>query len=261
MKEIRYFYSPDPTSGILPEDEAPHALKVLRLSIGDNIMIIDGKGNVYNCVITQASKSQCSFAIKDVQHVAPQWSRHINLAIAPTKNIDRIEWLVEKATEIGVDQIDFISCQFSERKIIKKERLEKIAISAAKQSHKFYKPTINELTSFKSYIETPFDGTRYIAHCYNDVDLRDTNASKRFLLSELLSTDTNMQVLIGPEGDFSIEEVKLAVKQGALPVTLGESRLRTETAGLVAVHLMQLAANKDLFTTPKNNKELHTFTF
>lgn len=249
MKEIRYFYSPEPQTGILPEDETSHALKVLRLSTGDSINIIDGKGNLYNCLITRTSKSQCCFEIEDVQHFAPQWNRRVNIAIAPTKNIDRIEWFVEKATEIGVDQIDFINCQFSERKIIKKERIEKIVISAVKQSHKFYKPIVNEIQDFKSFIQAPFDGTRCIAHCYDEADLQNTKADKEFMLSMLLKTDTNMQVLIGPEGDFSINEVNLALQKGAVPVTLGESRLRTETAGLVAVHLMQLAANKKLFTT------------
>ncbi len=242
MKELRYFYNATPEQGILPPEEASHILRVLRLKEGDKINIIDGKGNLHLCEITKTGKQECFYKINKTKHFEQQWKRHIHIVMAPTKNIDRTEWFTEKATEIGIDQIDFIDCRFSERHNLKTERIEKIVISAMKQSHKTYKPAITKMQSFKDVINAPFQGVRCIAHCYEDTDLPQSTQGKPFLLDVLTSSSEPMQVLVGPEGDFSLEEVSYAISKGFLPVSLGKSRLRTETAALVAVHLMQLAA-------------------
>ena len=166
----------------------------------------------------------------------PQWKGRVQLGIAPTKMLDRVEWMLEKATEIGVDEVSFLNCQFSERKLIKTTRLEKIVVSAVKQSHKAWKPVLNEIVSFKSFINQPHEGRKYIAHCYEEVP-------RTYLFDELRkpSDSEDAIVLIGPEGDFSIDEVKMAIEAGWQSVHLGKSRLRTETAGLSAVMMMQLA--------------------
>ncbi len=244
MKELRYFYTPDPKTGVLPPEEANHVLKVLRLKEGDPINIIDGKGSLYSCEITETGKQKCFFKANGTTHFEQQWSRPVHIAMAPTKNIDRTEWFAEKATEIGVDQFDFIDCRFSERRNIKTERIEKIVVSAMKQSHKVYKPTVAKMQSFENIVTLPFQGIRCIAHCYDDGDLSPSPNGKPFLTDILLSSEGPMQVLIGPEGDFCKEEVVFAINKGFIPVSLGKSRLRTETAALVAVHLMQLATRQ-----------------
>ena len=155
----------------------------------------------------------------------------VHIAIAPTKNIERIEWFLEKATEIGINRVTPLLCRFSERKEIKAERLEKVMISAMKQSLKAYLPQLDELTRFNEFIQQPFDGQKYIAHCDNQ---------HRDLLRNKVIPGQNYLILIGPEGDFSTEEIELALKHGFQPVSLGESRLRTETAGLVACHTVNL---------------------
>lgn len=241
MKETRYFYSPDALNNpCLPDEESAHALRVLRLGVGDEINVIDGKGNLLECTIDDVKGKKCHFEIKNQQKLAPEWPRKINIAVAPTKNMDRMEWFVEKATEIGVDKISLLNCQFSERKVVKTERLDKIVVSAMKQSHKFYKPVVDEMENFKNFIEKPFAGARFVAHCYEDGDLLLPNGAKPFLMDEIVAKDDDMQVLIGPEGDFSVNEVKMAIQKGFVPISLGTSRLRTETAALVAVHLMRL---------------------
>ena len=161
----------------------------------------------------------------------PFWKGHLHLALAPTKNMDRMEWLAEKATEIGFDELTFLNCRFSERKVIKTERVEKIVVSAVKQSLKARKPVVNEMTDFRRFMEREFTGQKFIAHCYE---------GENPLLRDVLRKDEDAVVLIGPEGDFSPEEVALAAEKGFQAVSLGKSRLRTETAALVAVHLMNL---------------------
>ena len=237
MKEVRFFYVPDAaTSHELPNDEAMHALRVLRLQSGDEMMLMDGAGNFYRAEVTLAHTKHCLYDIKEIMPQQPQWLGHIHLAIAPTKMLDRIEWMVEKATEVGVDEISFFHSQFSERKLLKTARLEKIAISAMKQSHKAWKPVIREMISFKEFIAMPVEGHKYIAHCYEEIP-------RTSLFAELQQTEPAdaVTVLIGPEGDFSIDEVKKAVNAGYRSVHLGNSRLRTETAGLMAVTMMQLS--------------------
>lgn len=237
MKEARYFYVPDAANQTeLPVDEAMHALRVLRLKGGDEMFLMDGVGNYYRSQVTIAATHHCYYEILEQMPQEPQWKGRVQLGIAPTKMLDRVEWMLEKATEIGVDEVSFLNCQFSERKLIKTTRLEKIVVSAMKQSHKAWKPVLNEIVSFKSFINQPHEGRKYIAHCYEEVP-------RTYLFDELRkpSDSEDAIVLIGPEGDFSIDEVKMAIEAGWQSVHLGKSRLRTETAGLSAVMMMQLA--------------------
>ena len=237
MKETRFFYVPDAAhQEELPPDEAMHAMRVLRLKGGDELFLMDGEGTYYRAEVTIAATHHCYYQIKESIPQEPQWKGHLHLAIAPTKMLDRIEWMTEKATEIGVDEISFFTCQFSERRVMKTTRLEKIAVSAVKQSHKAWKPVLNELVSFRKFIETPVEGRKYIAHCYDTIPR--TN-----LFDELRKPSDNLDatVLIGPEGDFSIDEVEAAIAAGYQSVDLGQSRMRTETAGLAAVMMMQLS--------------------
>ena len=237
MKETRYFFVPDAANGHeLPQEEAAHAVKVLRLREGDKMMLMDGQGSFYKAVVTAASSHRCAYTIGEVLPQQPSWQGRIHLAIAPTKMADRMEWLVEKATEVGLDELSLLDCQFSERRQMKVPRLEKILVSAMKQSRKAWKPVINEMTPFAAFVKAHAEGRRYIAHCYEEVP--------RVNLFDQLrkpSDDAGALVLIGPEGDFSIDEVRQAVAAGFISVDLGKSRLRTETAGLAAVMMMHLA--------------------
>ena len=237
MKEVRFFYVPDAANQTeLPADEATHALRVLRLHEGDGMMLMDGVGNYYRAEVTIAATHHCYYKIKECLPQQPQWKGHLHLGIAPTKTMDRIEWMTEKATEVGVDEISYLCCQFSERRLLKTTRLEKISVAAVKQSHKAWKPVLNEMESLKRFLEEPHEGRKYIAHCYNEIP-------RTYLFDELRKpSDTeDVLVLIGPEGDFSLDEVELAMSCGFQSVHLGDSRLRTETAGLAAVMMMQLA--------------------
>ena len=237
MKEVRFFFVPDAENQTeLPAEEAMHALRVLRLKGGDEMMLMDGEGNFFKAEVTIAATHHCYYQINEKMPQERQWKGNVHLAIAPTKIMDRIEWLVEKIVEIGVDEVSFLNCQFSERRLIKTTRLEKIAISAVKQSHKAWKPVINEMKLFRRFIESPRNGAKYIAHCYEEIP-------RTYLFDELrnLEAGEDVTVMIGPEGDFSIDEVEYAIKQGYKSVHLGKSRLRTETAGLSAVMMMQLA--------------------
>ena len=237
MKEIRFFYVPEAAQQEeLPQDEALHALRVLRLKGGDELFLMDGVGSFYRAQVTMAASHHCYYEILEEMPQERQWKGRLHLAIAPTKMIDRIEWMVEKATEVGVDELSFLNCQFSERKQVRIDRLEKIVVSAVKQSHKAWKPVINEMISFRQFIEQPREGRKYIAHCYEEVPRKN-------LFDELCkpSETSDVTVLVGPEGDFSIDEVKLAVAAGYESIDLGKSRLRTETAGFSAVMMMQLA--------------------
>ena len=210
MKETRFFYVPDAAhQEELPPDEAMHAMRVLRLKGGDELFLMDGEGTYYRAEVTIAATHHCYYQIKESIPQEPQWKGHLHLAIAPTKMLDRIEWMTEKATEIGIDEISFFTCQFSERRVMKTTRLEKIAVSAVKQSHKAWKPVLNELVSFRKFIETPVEGRKYIAHCYDTIP-------RTSLFDELRKPSDNLDatVLIGPEGDFSIDEVEAAIAAG-----------------------------------------------
>ena len=237
MKEVRFFFVPDAENHTeLPAEEAMHAMRVLRLKCGDEMMLMDGEGNFFKAEVTIAATHHCYYKIIEKMSQERQWKGHIHLAIAPTKMMDRIEWLMEKAVEIGVDEVSFINCQFSERRLIKTVRVEKIFISAVKQSHKAWKPLLNEMMSYNKFIESPREGAKFIAHCYDEIP-------RTYLFDELrqLDVEEKVTVLIGPEGDFSIDEVENALRQGYKSVHLGKSRLRTETAGLSAVMMMQLS--------------------
>ena len=237
MKETRFFYVPDAEKLTeLPAEEANHAIKVLRLKEGDELMLMDGKGSFYRAEVTLVSNHHCMYRIVERQPQQPQWEGRVHLAIAPTKMNDRIEWMAEKATEVGIDELSFLNCQFSERRNLKTERIKKIVVAAVKQSHKAWMPVVNELESFRQFISRQSSSHRYIAHCYNEVPRVN-------LFDELCRLDASEDalVLVGPEGDFSIDEVRYAVSQGFVSVDLGKSRLRTETAGLSAVMMMQLA--------------------
>jgi 16S rRNA (uracil1498-N3)-methyltransferase len=236
MKEVRFFYAPEAaTSQELPSDEATHALRVLRLKEGDEMMLMDGQGNYYCAEVTMAHGHHCMYAIREKLPQERQWQGHVHLAIAPTKMMDRMEWMIEKAVEVGVDEISLLDCQFSERRVFKIPRAEKIVIAATKQSHKAWIARLNEMTPFQKFISQPRECRKYIAHCYEEVP-------RTYLYDELRKpSDTeDAVVLIGPEGDFSIDEVRQAVANGYQSVHLGKSRLRTETAGLSAVMMMQL---------------------
>ena len=237
MKEARYFYVPNATEhNELPTDEAIHAIRVLRLKIGDDIFLIDGKGTFYEAVVTLANSKHCLYKITQTLVQNKTWKGHIHLAIAPTKDISRIEWLVEKATEIGFDEISFLNCQFSERKNLRIDRIERIVISAMKQSRKAWKPIVNNMLSFEDFMQKEVTGQKFICHCYNEIEKTDffSNINNSGLFEDIT-------VLIGPEGDFSINEVHQAWQQQYKSTTLGNSRLRTETAGLAAVLMANLA--------------------
>lgn len=201
------------------------------------MMLMDGEGTFYRAEVAEATKKRCLYNIKEVLPQPRQWKGHLHLAMAPTKNMDRTEWTCEKATEIGFDELTFLRCKFSERTVIKNERIDKILISATKQSRKAWKPILNEMTDFKKFIDSVKDreGGKFICHCYDEPEL-----GEKKLLKECLVAGADALVMVGPEGDFSIDEVKYAEANGFQSVSLGESRLRTETAGLVAVHLMNL---------------------
>jgi 16S rRNA (uracil1498-N3)-methyltransferase len=229
------FYVPNIALNVLPEEESQHAVKVLRLQNGDKITLVDGVGGYYEARITNPHPKHCGFEILETKLEFGKRNYKLHIAIAPTKNIERLEWFIEKATEIGIDQITPIICRFSERKIVKEERLEKIIVSAAKQSLKAYFPKLNPLCTFDELIKNHQADQKFIAHCYEQ--------DKRLLQTEIKKSE-DVLILIGPEGDFSPEEVEKAIAGGLVPVSLGESRLRTETAGIVACHTVALINQK-----------------
>ena len=240
MKETRYFYVPDAANQTeLPPEEATHATRVLRLKAGDEMFLMDGVGAFHHAEVTLATPKKCLYEIKDTFPQERSWYGRIHLAIAPTKMTDRIEWMVEKATEVGFDEITFLNCRFSERKVLRIDRLEKIVIAAMKQSRKPWLPVVNPMVSFVEFVEASRQGKKYIAHCYEEIQRKD-------LFDELLLNNSHedITVMIGPEGDFSIDEVELAMKNGYESISLGNSRLRTETAGLSAVMMTQLTLRK-----------------
>lgn len=211
----------------LPEQESQHCIKVMRMKEGDRIDVTDGKGYVYECVIVQPHPKKCIVAILSEIHRPKSWHFNLQVAFAPTKSNDRTEWFVEKATEIGIDRFTPISCRYSERKELKTDRLQRVAVSAMKQSQQALLPITDGMTAFEKFIEQPFDGRKFIAHCHR---------GEKESLSNLYERGENALIIIGPEGDFSEEEVQHAIEKGFEPVTLGENRLRTETASLVACH-------------------------
>ena len=229
---MQIFYTPDiAVHPELPEEEAAHCIRVLRLAEGDEILLTDGKGSFYKAAISRAHPKHCEVKILESRRQPALWDFNLHIAVAPTKNMDRMEWFAEKATEIGIDAITCLNCRFSERKEIKPARLEKILVSAMKQSQKATLPELTGMTDFRTFINQPFEGRRFIAHC---------EEGEKPLLKQIYRPGENALVLIGPEGDFSPEEIALALKQGFEPISLGKSRLRTETAALVACHTIHV---------------------
>jgi 16S rRNA (uracil1498-N3)-methyltransferase len=230
---LSIFYQPRLGSApYLDEDESRHAVKVLRLGAGAVVQVVDGAGTWHEAVITRPDARRCELEIRRSWTEPPRPYR-VHLAIAPTKNLDRIEWLTEKCVEIGVDEISFLETRYSERRHLKLDRLERIAVGAMKQSLKARLPVLNELRPFAEWLaETSVAGTqRFVAHL---------EVGERYLLQTAAQPTGSYCVLIGPEGDFSPDEIAAARQAGFQPVSLGESRLRTETAGLVAVHTLHL---------------------
>ncbi len=221
------FYAPDiAINPILPESDSQHCVRVLRMKEGDTLEVIDGKGHRYTCRLIEAHAKRAHVEIIEKQDVPLSWQNNITIAVAPTKHLDRMEWMVEKLTEIGVNRIIPLLCRYSERKELKIERLEKIAISAMKQSLKTVLPIIDVMTPIKDVITKQMYDQRFIAYC-------DTSIPRKLLSAEY-RTNKDTLILIGPEGDFSTEEINLALNSGYNPISLGDNRLRTETAAVVA---------------------------
>ncbi|MCB0624332.1 MAG: 16S rRNA (uracil(1498)-N(3))-methyltransferase [Saprospiraceae bacterium] len=231
---MNLFYTPHIHTGqaILAEEEARHCVQVLRHRPGDAVRVVDGRGGFYEGVLEQAGKRECVIRI---EREWQEWGRRpyrLHLAVAPTKSIDRFEWFLEKAVEIGVDEISPLLCEHSERRQLRVDRLQKVALSAMKQSLKAYLPEVNELRSFSQFLrELEGDGQRFIAHC---------REGDKASLKDNYRPGSDVIILVGPEGDFSEEEIRQAGEAGFEPVHLGESRLRTETAGVVACHTIYL---------------------
>lgn len=221
------------SQAILNEEESWHCIKVLRHQVGDTVVVIDGKGTRATGTIAQAHPKQCLVTLTGREFFERNRPYHLHMAIAPTKSIDRIEWFVEKAVEIGIDELSFLRCKNSERTVVKADRIHKIIDSAVKQSLQYYRPMLHGLTDFRSFITSEEADTKLIAHC-------ETGDKK--LLKEYAGRRQSYTLLIGPEGDFTGEEIALAAQHGYLPVSLGENRLRTETAGLYACNCFSIMA-------------------
>lgn len=225
------FYCPDiAATGTLTEAESHHCVRVLRLGEGQVVEVVDGLGTLYQARITLAHQKHTRVEILSSERIQPHWGHSIHLAVAPTKNLDRMEWLAEKATEIGFDRFTPLRCDNSERITLKPERIEKILVAAMKQSLKATLPCLDPITPMTQFIDEPFDGQRLIAYCDPNLPRQ-----RRTTLAQAYRPVSNVQILIGPEGDFSPAEVEAALNAGFIPVSLGQSRLRTETAALAAL--------------------------
>ncbi|MBN2805919.1 MAG: 16S rRNA (uracil(1498)-N(3))-methyltransferase [Prolixibacteraceae bacterium] len=230
---MNIFFTPDISGAhaTLSEEESMHCIRVLRHRQGDLLTLIDGKGTLYKATITEANPKSCGVEVVETFPGFEQRNYHLHVAIAPTKNIDRFEWFLEKATEIGIDEITPLLCEHSERKQLKPERLEKILVSAMKQSLKASLPRLNNFVTFDSLIKTVNGNNTFMAHCYPGEKMHLARAAKGM---------EKVLVMIGPEGDFSLNEVAAAKARGCREVTLGQSRLRTETAGITAVSMINV---------------------
>ncbi len=226
---MQLFYAPGivPPRHTLTEEESRHCIKVLRMKQGDRIHITDGRGNLHTAEVSKADPRGCVVEVVETVREYGRRGYRLTMAVAPTKNTDRYEWFLEKATEVGVDAVIPIECGNSERRTLKPDRPEKVIASAAKQSLKAYMPVLEPMTPVREVITRPFDGAKFIAHCRPETVRTD--------IMEAIPAGTDILVLIGPEGDFTAEEVGLALVNGFTAVSLGQSRLRTETAALAAV--------------------------
>ena len=225
---MHVFYTPDIESDdyTLNEEESKHCLKVLRLSKGSVVSLIDGRGGLYNAVITSEHKKNVTVQVTETFLNYQKRNHYLHIAIAPTKNIDRLEWFLEKATEIGIDEITPVICARSERKVVKEDRLNKVITSAVKQSLQAYHPKLNPYTNLSDFLNLASAGSKMIAHCID--------GEPRKYISEIPSDQNRYTILIGPEGDFNLDEVRMALENDYKPLTLGNTRLRTETAALAA---------------------------
>ncbi len=235
---MHIFYSSDiiDNKTVLSSEESAHCLRVLRLSKGDKVILIDGKGGMYETVITDPVSGACRLEITSVLPSPPERKHKVHIAIAPTKNMDRFEWFVEKSVEIGIDIITPLLCQRSERRVLKTDRLNKLIISTIKQAMVTKLPVLNELLPYDHFVKNidSAKGNRFIAHC---------GETPRQQLKQVLSPQSDSVVLIGPEGDFTPEELQLAVENRFIPVSLGNNRLRTETAGVVVCTAISILNN------------------
>ncbi len=233
FRVMHIFYTPyiNGDTHLLDEQESKHAIRVLRLARGDDVVLVDGTGGWYEAVILEDHSKRCILRIESHTAEYQPLPYYLHLAVSPTKNMDRFEWFLEKATELGISEITPLLCQRTERKQVKMERLQKIIVSAMKQSLRAYKPALNEPEQFKNFISGKRPGVKGIAHCYT--------TGRRDLTD--LGQDGSYTILIGPEGDFSQPEVEMALDNGYVPVQLGTSRLRTETAAIyltAAIHYL-----------------------
>lgn len=230
---MQVFYAPDACLGhfTLSEEESQHCSRVLRMQSGDKALITNGKGSIFDAIIQVAHPKKTIVNCEQARPGHDYWPFGVHIALAPTKNIERTEWFIEKATEIGIDKISLFFSEHSERKVIKPERLIRTAVAAMKQSVKSRLPEINVVSTFEELIKKPIEGQRFIAWI---------DESVKFELSDAVEPGAQVLVLIGPEGDFSPAEVDMARSHGFVPVSLGRSRLRTETAALTACHIVHL---------------------
>ncbi len=230
---MQLFYAPDITPPLytLSEEESKHCIKVLRLRLGDTLHITDGRGAMHLCRIVEAHHHHCTVEVVQTEQNYCPLGYSLTMAVAPTKIIDRFEWFLEKATEVGVSRIVPIECDHSERRTIKHDRELRVITSAVKQSLKAYHPILDEITPLRQLIATPFEGRKLIAHC-------DPTSQERSYLPAIIKKNENILILIGPEGDFSPEEINFALENGFEPISLGTQRLRTETAAVVATTMV-----------------------
>ena len=226
---MQLFYAPEIflPRYTLPEEESKHCVRVLRMTVGDELHLTDGKGNMYRCKVVSDNVKRCEVEVVETWPEYERMSYGLTMCVAPTKNIDRFEWFLEKATEIGISEVYPLECDHSERRQIKLEREEKVITAAVKQSLKAYHPVLHDLTSVRDIIAMDFEGEKYIAHC-------DSSFGERPYLGNLVKKGANTLILIGPEGDFSKEEINFALQNGFKAISLGRERLRTETAAVVA---------------------------
>lgn len=226
---MQLFYAPEISLPryTLPEEESKHCVRVLRMTVGDELHLTDGKGNMYRCKVVSDNAKRCEVEVVETTPEYERMSYGLTMCVAPTKIIDRFEWFLEKATEIGVSEVYPLECDHSERRQIKLEREEKVITAAVKQSLKAYHPVLHDMTSVRDIIAMDFEGEKYIAHC-------DSSFGERPYLGNLVKKGVNTLILIGPEGDFSKEEINFALQNGFKAISLGRERLRTETAAVVA---------------------------
>ena len=233
--ELFYTSNVSGSRAVLDSEESTHCIRVLRHREGDMISVIDGRGSLLDCRIEKCDRQETILEVTGRKENFGGHDYNLEMAVAPTKNMERYEWFMEKATEIGFDELTFLSCRFSERKVVKTERIDKILVAAMKQSHKAFKPVLNGMEDFRRFVARDFPGQKFIAHCYDESDIegrgvgaeeKTMDGGKPFLLDVLDATQDTL-VMVGPEGDFSVEEVRLALQHGFRPVSLG----RSETGG------------------------------